>query len=130
MVAQAFEPIGQSDVVRRARGGVSARESTSLVIRAVIAEIRSRPEFFRRVLTDGRGSTVWRIVEGVAARTERTLATITNIPPDVDRDVTSRFLAGGVVAVIAAAVALDSSTTDEELAAQMVALLPAWLTAD
>jgi hypothetical protein len=32
--------------------------------------------------------------------------------------------------VIAAAVALDSSTTDEELAAQMVALLPAWLTAD
>jgi AcrR family transcriptional regulator len=127
MVAQAFEPIAESDVARRGRGSVSGWESTNLVIRDVIAEIRSRPAFFRRVLTDGRGSTVWRIVESVAARTARTLASVAGTPQDVDLVVTSRFLAGGVVAVIASAVAYDSAMSDDELVAQIVALFPAWL---
>lgn len=133
MLVDVFRAVGQDDLSARRTPGVDIHALAESSFVRLGEHMESRRVFYR-------ASLEWKLTsrvreELVDAYAEHVLATIDAdpgiLPPGLDRVDASRFVAGGVLAILAAWLRDEDTTVSAEprrLAARLVALMPVWLT--
>jgi AcrR family transcriptional regulator len=134
-VSEVFEQLGEDDLRRRAGAPLTPREAATIVIRDLVARFDTAPTLFTWAVAGAGARTAWMVIDLVASRTRRTVAALGVAPASVDLAVVADFLAGGVVNAVRAHVAqghgeMPAAERGEHLVSEIVALLPAWLTAE
>jgi AcrR family transcriptional regulator len=131
-LGELLEVVGDTDILLRAEHSVSAEEASRRALRDIVQFVWERRDSYARVLGPGAAPRVLNAVtEAFTERTVTTLSLIQGRPAGADVDLTARFLAGGLLAVLGVWLSGEPSRwSPDEVVEALVQCMPRWLNAD
>lgn len=127
-----FDVVGNADIVMRSQHTVSGTEASRQALREIVTFVYERRASYARLLGPGAAPQLVRaIADAFTRRTVASLEPMAARPAAADPTITAQFLAGGVLGVVGAWLAEESSPwTPDELVRALIQCLPGWLLAD
>ena len=128
-LGELLEVVGDTDILLRAEHSVSAEEASRRALRDIVQFVWERRDSYARVLGPGAAPRLLNAVtEAFTERTVTTLSLIQGRPAGADVDLTARFLAGGLLAVLGVWLSGEPSRwSPDEVVEALVQCMPRWL---
>ena len=131
-LGELFDVVANTDIVLRSAHSVTAAEASRRALTEIVDFVVERRASYVNLLGPGAAPAVKQaITDAYVRRAVEALEHNENRPADVDPVVTAHFLAGGVLGVLGAWLAVpEPQRSRNELVEAIVTCLPSWITAD
>lgn len=131
-LGELFDLVSDADVTMRSGHEVTGVEASRRALTAIVDFVAERRVSYANLLGPGAAPAVKQaIADAYVERAITALSQNANRPADVDPVVTAHFLAGGVLGVLGAWLAVDEpERSPGDLVEALIQCLPSWITAD
>jgi AcrR family transcriptional regulator len=131
MLRDLFSVISSADVVMRSKFAVGGQEASRSAMSDIVQFVGARRSLYAPLLgPQAPAGAVQRITDAFAETTVEAIEQMATVPPAVDVQVVSRFLAHGVIGVVGRWLAdPQSPLSDDQVVEQLMMCFPGWLTA-
>jgi AcrR family transcriptional regulator len=131
MLRDLFSVISSADVVMRRNFGVGGHEASRNAMSDIVRFVGARRSLYAPLLgPQAPAGAVQRVTDAFAETTVEAIEQMTTVPPTIDSQVVSRFLAHGVIGVVGRWLEdAHSPLSDDQVVEQLMMCFPAWLTA-
>jgi AcrR family transcriptional regulator len=125
-----FQAIGAEDVELRRRQIVSGAEAARVAQVRLVGHLVQHRVLYASMLALPFTSAVYTAaVQGYAEQVRATIALLPDMPPGLSADAVAIYTASGSLGLLAQWIRSDEPVSPDVLVDQLMALLPAWLTA-